>query len=118
MAYIKRDKNNKLMWVDEPLEGFEYTSENIVTVSNGLNGDINMLQSEFDVYSQTDEYKAKTTQVEIQENKEQILQQIKDIQVNKLPRAFFEPSDKESGFTWLEFYTNQIKDLRTQIAGL
>ena len=48
---------------------------------------------------------------------ENILAQIKDIQVNQLPRAFFEPSikDKTTGETWLDFYNNQITELRTKI---
>jgi hypothetical protein len=57
-----------------------------------------------------EELEALQPQAEIQENNEFILSQIKDIQLNKLPRAFFEPTQKDENTTWLEFYTSQIVD--------
>ena len=53
-------------------------------------------------------------QVEAQENIEKILAQIIELD-GKRSRAFFEPSEKEAGLTWLEYYNQEITKLRNKL---
>lgn len=60
------------------------------------------------------ELEALLSQLEAQENREKIIAQIIELD-SKRSRAFFEPSEKENGLTWLEYYNQQILDLRKLI---
>ena len=59
----------------------------------------------------------------VSQNKEieinELTRQIKDLDVKRI-RAIAEPSlrDGASGQTWLEYYTEQIQELRVQISAL
>ena len=60
------------------------------------------------------ELEALQPQVEMLENKEKILAEIIELD-SKRSRAFFEPSEKEVGLTWLDYYNQEIARLRTLI---
>ena len=60
------------------------------------------------------ELEALQPQVEAQENIEKILAQIIELD-SKRSRAFFEPSEKEAGLTWLEYYNQEITKLRNKL---
>ena len=53
-------------------------------------------------------------QVEIQENNERLRTKITELD-GKRSRAFFEPSEKEAGLTWLEYYNQEITKLRNKL---
>lgn len=67
----------------------------------------------------TDEYKAKIAEQEKETKIADLNNQIETIDKKRI-RAMCEPSvkDDKTGQTWLEYYTNQILDLRGQIAKL
>ena len=69
--------------------------------------------------SQNQEYKDKIEQAKNAVKKTDWLNQIDEIDKKRI-RAIAEPQlkDGESGQTWLEFYTEQIQELRTQIANI
>ncbi len=69
--------------------------------------------------SQTVEYIAQQTAYQNTLKKIELQKQIDEIDFKRI-RAIAEPQlkDEVSGQTWLEFYTNQISDLRAQISAL
>ena len=60
------------------------------------------------------ELEALQPQVEAQDNNARVIAQIIELD-GKRSRAFFEPSEKEPGQTWLEYYNQQIAQLRSQL---
>jgi len=69
--------------------------------------------------SETEDYKAKIAAEQNAIKKVELQAQINDLDTKSI-RAMREPEVKDatSGQTWLDYFTEQIKDLRTQIAGL
>mgnify|MGYP003593740657 CR=1 FL=1 len=67
----------------------------------------------------TDDYKAKVAKEAAQTKKTELQAQIDDIDKKRV-RAIAEPEVKDSttGETWLEYYTSEVKDLRTQLSSL
>lgn len=67
----------------------------------------------------TDEYKAKITAQEKTAKLADLTAQILALDLKRI-RASIEPSVKDptTGQTWLEYYTAQIQNLRTQLIGL
>lgn len=57
------------------------------------------------------ELEALQPQLDIIENNEKILAEIIELD-SKRSRAFFEPSEKEVGLTWLDYYNQEILKLR------
>lgn len=78
-----------------------------------------IVDSKFTDISNTDEYKAKIQAIENSEKKTELQSQIDELDKKRI-RAIAEPElkDATSGQTWLEYYTEQIKTLRLQIAAL
>lgn len=69
--------------------------------------------------SETDEYKAKVLAEENAVKKAELQAQIDELDKKRI-RAGFEPTvkDETTGQTWLEYYNQQIADLRAQISQL
>ncbi len=86
------------------------TEENIVRNDDG----ILMLESDYNNYIQTDEYKAKVAEIENENRKTDLQTQIEALDIKRI-RAIAEPSLKDDTTTWLEYYTQQITQLRAQL---
>ena len=71
----------------------------------------------YDEFIETDEYKAKEAAVIAFQEKQQLLNQIDELDKKRI-RAVCEPSQKDENQTWLEYYTNQIIELRQQLQEL
>lgn len=67
-------------------------------------------------YVNTDEYAQYTAELEKQDAINEMLYQLRELD-RKRVRAFCEPSIKndETGESWLDYYNNQITELRTQL---
>lgn len=70
-----------------------------------------------DEYHKTPEYKKLQEQIELNTKKQQIKNQIYEFD-NKRIRAICEPENKTDNQTWLEYYTEQIQELRQQLKEL
>lgn len=118
MYYLKDENNNITAYCEDlPEDWANYfeTEENIVIVSDGVNGDINMLQSDFDVYSQTNEYIQAETFLQNKIHNNQILEQIIKLEL-KQPRAIREfVLNVEGSLGRLQDLENQIATLRGQL---
>ena len=68
----------------------------------------------FEEYKLTDEYNQKKAQYEREKQKQEIVDQIEFLDKKRI-RAICEPSQKDESQTWLEYYTNQITNLRKQL---
>lgn len=90
------------------------TEEEIIRDNNQL-----YLASEYSAMQKTKKYKAKVLGEENIIKKAELQEQIDELDKKSI-RAIREPSikDTKSGQTWLEYYTSQIQDLRTEIASL
>ena len=60
------------------------------------------------------EYENIVAEREKQAHKQLLLEQIDELDIKRI-RAICEPSEKEPGLTWLEFYNSQVSDLREQL---
>lgn len=67
--------------------------------------------------SDADEYKQQILEKEITIKKNTLQYQIDEIDKKRI-RAIAEPALKDESQTWLEYYTEQIQELRRQIAEL
>lgn len=114
--YVEIKDNKLLSWCENPYLDYEYVEIDYSTfepdkyeIQGGVLVDI----------SDTDVYKTKLNQIEIDSKKAQLQTQLEELDIKRI-RAVCEPElkDSESGETWLEYYTNQAKDLRIQIAAL
>lgn len=92
------------------------TQEEIVR--DELSGQL-YLQNDYNILTETEDYKAEVSAKENVANKTQLQSQIEELDKKRI-RAIAEPSvkDESTGQTWLEFYNSQIADLRAQIAQL
>ena len=95
------------------------TEEEIITVSGGLNGDISMLKSDYDVHIETQEYQDK-----VEQNQKELLKSTLQAQIDEIDkksiRALREPSvkDEETGQTWAEYYAALAAPIRAALAEL
>lgn len=114
--YIKIENGVLTKWSNYAFEGAEVADVDYktfepekYTVKDGVLTDI----------SGTDEYKTLCNQREKEKSTINLKLQIDELDKRRI-RAIAEPQlkDAESGQTWLEYYTQQIKDLRQQIATL
>lgn len=87
--------------IDLNLDKYRYQNGNIVDISD------------------TQEYQDKLLLSENVSKKADLQLQIEEIDLKRI-RAIAEPElkDAENGLTWLEYYTQQIQELREQIANL
>lgn len=73
----------------------------------------------FQDISNSDEYKSKILVQQNEARKTELTEQINELDLKRI-RAGFEPSikDEGTGETYLEYYTNQIINLRNELNGL
>lgn len=114
--YTKIENGILTKWSDCCFDGAEFVDMDYktfdsekYTIKDGLLTDI----------SETDEYKTLCTQREKEKSTINLKLQIEELDKKRI-RAIAEPQlkDTESGQTWLEYYTEQIKGLRQQIMAL
>lgn len=114
--YVEIKDNKLLSWCENPYLDYTYVEIDYSTfdpekyeIQNGELIDI----------SDTETYRIKIAKAEASLLKERLQAQLKEVDVKRV-RAICEPQikDSESGQTWLEYYTQQAIDLRTQIAAL
>ncbi len=71
----------------------------------------------YEDYIKTDEYKAEQAEIRALETKNQLLNELDELDKKRI-RAVCEPSQKDENQTWLEYYTSQIVELRQQLQEL
>ena len=112
--YIEIKDNKLLSWCEKPYLDYKYVEIDYSTfdpdkfsVIDGVLADI----------SNTQEYKNKISQGEKESTLANLKSQVAELDTKRI-RAIAEPAlrDQESGQTWLEYYTEQIQELRAQIA--
>jgi phage-related protein len=114
ITYYKKDDNNAIIatttdkrWA-EKLGYNEFTEESIIEINTHNDSpNIKMLYSDFLKFSETAQYKNMLRE----KSNEKIQAQIEELD-GKRSRAFFEPSEKEAGLTWLDYYNQEIIKLR------
>jgi len=121
MNYYLQDENGKITQFSKIKfnENCLETEEEIITVSGGLNGDISMLKSDYDVHIETQEYQDK-----VEQNQKELLKSTLQAQIDEIDkksiRALREPSvkDEETGQTWAEYYAALAAPIRAALAEL
>lgn len=112
--YVEIKENKLLSWCENPYLDYVYVDINYSTfepekykVVDGILTDI----------SHTQEYAGRKLQKQKETEIENLKSQINEWDTKRI-RAIAEPSNKEEGLSWLEYYTNQIINLREQLADL
>lgn len=114
--YVEIKDNKLISWCRDEYLDYEYVAidyENFdpekYEVINGVLTDV----------SQTDAYKLKLEEKEKLEKKLQLNIEMENLDQKRI-RALAEPElkDASSGQTWLEYYTAQIREIRSQLASL
>jgi len=93
------DANIDKLRYDETQDGIFETPKGIVDISNTIECQNQLLQEER------------------QKRQQQLVIEIESLDQKRI-RAFCEPSLKEEGVTWLEYYTSQIQQKRQEIINL
>lgn len=114
--YVEIKENKLLSWCKNPYLDYKYVDIDYTTFNPEKYSVVNGILTDI---SETQEYQNRTVQKEKEAALAQLKQQIKELDEKRV-RAVCEPQikDMESGKTWLEYYTEQITSLRTQIADL
>ena len=109
--YVEIKENKLLSWCEHPYMDYEYVDIDYSTfrpdkyeVQNGQLVDI----------SQTPEYIAEQEAKAKAIRKAEIKKEIDEIDTKRI-RAIAEPSLKDGEQTWLEYYNEQIQELREQL---
>ncbi len=109
--YIEIKENKLLSWCESPYLYYEFVELDYATfdsskyeVQNGQLVDI----------SDTDNYKAKVAQQQKEIKLANLKLQVEELDQKRI-RSIAEPTQKDANQTWLEYYTQQIQDLRQQI---
>ncbi len=112
--YVEIKENKILNWCENPYLDYVYVDIDYCTfepekykVIDGILTDISHTQE----YSQLKNQKQKELEVK------NLKAQIAELDIKRI-RAIAEPSQKQEGIAWLDFYTQQIIDLREQLADL
>lgn len=114
--YVEIKENKLMSWCEKPYLDYEEVDIDYskfdpdkYSVVNGVLTDI----------SDTEEYKAKIAQREKEATLTDLKSQVEELDKKRI-RAIAEPAlkDAQSGQTWLEYYTQQVVELRAQIASL
>ncbi|MGN1153811.1 MAG: hypothetical protein ACI4S3_07260 [Candidatus Gastranaerophilaceae bacterium] len=71
----------------------------------------------YETYKLTKEFQEQEQEKEIENKKNEILVKLNELDLKRI-RAVCEPEIHESGKSWLEFYNEQICELRTQLKEL
>ncbi len=95
-------------YIDANLDKLRYdsTQEGIFEIPRGI----------IDI-SHTIEYQNQLLQTERQVRKQQLFLEVESLDQKRI-RAFCEPSQREDGLSWLEYYTSQIQQKREEIIDL
>lgn len=114
--YIEIKDNKLLSWCEKPYSDYVFVDVDYATfepekyqVIDGVLADV----------SNTQEYQQKVAQKAKEEILADLKSQIAQLDIKRI-RSIAEPQikDEPSGQTWLEYFTQQIQELRTQIANL
>lgn len=114
--YIEIKENKLLSWCKSPYLDYEYVNIDYSTFDSEKYSVINGILTDI---TETDEYKSKIKRREKEKTLEDLKSQIDEIDRKRI-RAIAEPQlkDAQNGQTWLEYYTEQILELRNQISVL
>lgn len=114
--YVKIRNNKLLSWSENYREGYEYVDIDYTDFSPE---EYLIKNGELIDMSDTDYYKDEIQEQAILKAKEILKEQLRELDLKRI-RSVCEPmlKDQENGQTWMEYYTEQIKDLRRQIAAL
>ena len=114
--YIEIKENKLLSWCEKPYLDYEYVDIDYLTFDPEKYSVINGVLTDI---TETDEYKLKIEQKEKEKTLEDLKFQIDEIDRKRI-RAIAEPQlkDAQSGQTWLEYYTEQISEIRNRISSL
>jgi len=114
--YVEIKENKLLSWCKEPYLNYEYVEIDYSTFDPEK---YSVIEGVLTDISDTEEYKTKATEAEKNLKIIELTTQIEELDKKRI-RAISEPAlkDSESGQTWLEYYTQQIQTLRTQISSL
>lgn len=114
--YIEIKDNKLLSWCENPYLDYEYVDIDYSTFDTTKYSVIDGVLTDI---SDTQEYKANAAAAEKAAKTVELTAQIAEIDKKRI-RAIAEPELKDpiSGKTWLEYYTQQVRDLRARIAAL
>lgn len=110
-------KNNKILsWCEKPYSDYKFVDIDYATFSPDK---YIVADGELVDITQTQEYISEQTAKENKLLKDNLTAQIHELDIKRI-RAIAEPTlrDEASGETWLEYYTQQIINLRSQISCL
>ena len=110
-------KNNKILsWCKNAYLDYEYVD---IDYSSFNPEEYEIQEGKLINITDTNEYKAKLEEKEKEEQKTNLQKQIDEFDKKRI-RAVCEPSikDEASGQTWLEYYTQKITSLRTEMEAL
>ena len=109
------EKENKIIFFDTDLERLQNT------IINGEYSELEIQETERPIvnfqFADTPEYISEQEAKAKEQLRAQLQSQIHELDIKRI-RAISEPSDKEEGLSWLDYYTQQIQELREQIGGL
>lgn len=114
--YVEIKENKLLSWCEKPYLDYEYVDIDYAAFNPE---EFSVIDGVLTDISNTEEYRAKVTEAEKIKKTAELMTQIEILDKKRI-RAISEPELKNglSGQTWLEYYTQQIKDFRAQIAAL
>ena len=111
--YIEIKENKLISWCENQYSDYEYVDVDYSTFNPSKYQVIDGVLTDI---SGTQEYQDKTSQQENVARISDLKSQIEALDIKRI-RAIAEPQlkDADSGQTWLEFYTEQIQELRLQL---
>ncbi len=114
--YIEIKDNKLISWCEKPYKDYIEVDIDYLTFNPEKYSVIDGILTDV---SQTDEYKSRIEQQEKEVTLKALKLQMEELDKKRI-RAIAEPllKDSQTGQTWLEYYTEQIINLRNQIAQL
>lgn len=114
--YVEIKDDKLLSWCENPYLDYEYVDIDYSTFDSDK---YSVIEGVLTDISHTEEYKSKIAQKGKEKTLLDLQTQINELDKKRI-RAIAEPAlkDAQSGQTWLEYYTEQIISLRSQIVAL
>lgn len=114
--YVEIKDNKLLSWCENAYLDYEYVDIDYSTFNPEKYSVIDGVLTDI---TGTEEYRAKLVEMEKSEKSVELNAKIDELDKKRV-RAIAEPElkDAESGETWLEYYTKQVRALRARIAAL
>ena len=114
--YVEIKENKLLSWCEKSYLDYAFVDLDYETFDPEKYSVIDGVLTDI---SSTQEYLNNIAQKETEATLNNLKTQVKELDIKRI-RAIAEPElkDSENGQTWLEFYTQQIQSLRSQIASL